>query len=85
MALFFYLFIWGFNITVNTVKVVSRTFVGRRDLYIQFAKFLYCTLLIISKELGLELLTSGWEASVLPLYHRGSPALIIHNPEITDI
>ena len=62
-----------------TGHIMTGSFVGRRNQYIQFVKVLYCKLLVISKQLlifpykvrDLNHQPQRWEASVLPQCQRG--------------
>ena len=62
-----------------TDHIMTGSFMGRGNQYVQLVKVLYCTLLTIGKQLptfthkirGLNCQPQRWEASVLPLHHRG--------------
>ena len=77
-----YLFIWGFTLlsTHCTGHIMTGSFMGRGNQYIQFIRVLYRKLATNGKQLpafplevgpGIELRSQKWEASVLPLCHRG--------------
>ena len=78
LQVFIYL---GFNIAFNTCTghTMMGSFVGRGNQYIQSVKVLYCKRPTIGKQLptfrhkiwGLNRRPQRWEASVLPLRHRG--------------
>ena len=62
-----------------TGHIMTGSFMGRRNLYIQLVKVLYCKLPSVGKQLptfphmvwGLKRRRQRWKASVLPLHHSG--------------
>ena len=61
----------------RTGHIMTSSFMGRGNQYIQLVKVLYCKLLIIAKLShiniwGLKHQPERWEANVLPLHHHGS-------------
>ena len=76
---FIYLFGVLLRVQHCTGHIMTGSFVGRRNQYIQLVKVLHCKLPTISKQLptfphkvlGFNRRPLRWEASVLPLGHRG--------------
>ena len=76
-----YLFIYlGFYVAFNTAQVMTSSWKGRGNQYIQLVKVLYCKLPTNGKQLpsfppkamqGTEPWPQRWEARVLPLCHHG--------------
>ena len=84
----FILFIYLFGFLVRFQHCIGHITIGswkgRGNQYIQLVRVLYCKLLTNSKHLpafplkvglGIKLRSQRWEARVLPLCHRGPPAI----------
>ena len=65
--------------------IMTGSFVGRENQYMQLVKFLYCKLMIIGKQLptfshkvwGLNPRPQRWEGTVLPLCYHGPVTYLV--------
>ena len=73
---------WGFTLLSTLYCIMTGSWKGRRNQYIQFVRVLYSKLPTNGKQLptfpleavqGIEPWPQRWEARVLPLCHRGPP------------